>query len=63
MKILATSVAKTDAENAAIITYILMQYISGKSLECSHRTQDYWLPVVDLPTNFSDYKYRIENEH
>ena len=55
---LCTSVAKSKAENAARIKYILDAYLSGISLQRAARSADNWEHFSGLPMEFASYRYR-----
>lgn len=56
---LCTNIIYSDAENAAIVRFIMDAYLQGASLQRAGRTEDVWELVMDLPTNFDSYRYRV----
>lgn len=55
---LATSIKNSPIENFTVIIYIMNAYLSGTPLQFSHRAEDSWENVLDLPTNFENFCYR-----
>ena len=57
----ATSVHRTDFENASVMQAVIKQYLAGARMWYSWRSKDDWFLVESLPTNFSAFKYRVES--
>lgn len=56
---LCANIMYTDEKNASIIRFIMDAYLQGTSLQRASRTEDVWEAVMDLPSNFDSYRYRV----
>lgn len=56
---LCTSIAETNRSNAERIKCIIAAYLDGdRILQRSHRAADDWSDCCDMPSDFSEYRYR-----
>lgn len=56
---LCISLEQEDDERYIIMNLIMVTYFSRR-LEYSHRTNDCWCEVVSIPSDFNDFRYRVE---
>lgn len=56
---MATVIVYDDFQNAERIKTILQAYLDNEYLQYSPRSANDWQPCMDLPWNFSEYRYRV----
>ena len=56
---LCISLEQADDERYIIMNLIMVTYFSSR-LQYSSRMTDYWCEVESMPSDFNDFRYRVE---